>query len=163
MLPAKLPVKCYAIAYHHLYGDVHYVFTFLPSYMDSSTSEMVIHKFAENIAQGEPIPFFGDGSSRRDYTYIDDIIQGILASIEKNYPYEVFNLGNSNTISLKELVATIEQAIGKQAIIKQMDNQPGDVPITYADISYSEKMLGFSPSTNIYDGIKKFAAWFKAK
>ncbi|MCB1195058.1 GDP-mannose 4,6-dehydratase [bacterium] len=149
--------------YHHLYGMHITSLRFFTVYGPRQRPEMAIHKFAENIAQGEPIPFFGDGSSRRDYTYIDDIIQGILASIEKNYPYEVFNLGNSNTISLKELVATIEQAIGKQAIIKQMDNQPGDVPITYADISYSEKMLGFSPSTNIYDGIKKFAAWFKAK
>ncbi len=149
--------------YHNLYNIHVTSLRFFTVYGPRQRPEMAIHKFAEKIYNGEPIPFFGDGSSRRDYTFVDDIVAGILSAIENNYPYEIFNLGNSNTISLKDLVSLIEENIGKKAILNKMDLQLGDVPITYADITKSREKLGYQPQTDIKDGIRKFAEWFLSK
>ena len=149
--------------YHNLYGIRVTSLRFFTVYGPRQRPEMAIHKFAEMIYNGIPIPFFGDGSSRRDYTFVDDIVAGIIASLRKNYEYEVFNLGNSHTISLKELVEIIENNIGRKAVLNKMPMQLGDVPITYSNISKAKKMLGFSPETDIKDGIKKFADWFFEK
>jgi len=146
--------------YHNLYGIRITSLRFFTVYGPRQRPEMAIHKFADMIYNGVAIPFFGDGSSRRDYTYVDDIVAGIIASLQKNYEYEVFNLGNSHTISLKELVEIIEDNIGRKAVLDKMPMQLGDVPITYSNISKAKKMLGFSPETDIKDGIKKFAGWF---
>ncbi|MDX9702728.1 MAG: GDP-mannose 4,6-dehydratase [Candidatus Auribacterota bacterium] len=149
--------------YHNLYNIHITSLRFFTVYGPRQRPEMAIHKFAEKIYNGESIPFFGDGTSLRDYTFIDDIVSGVVSAIEKNYPYEVFNLGNSNTISLRELVSLIEQNLGKKANLKIMDNQLGDVPITYADISRSKEKLGYQPKTDIKDGIRKFTEWFLSK
>ena len=149
--------------YHNLYGIRITSLRFFTVYGPRQRPEMAIHKFADMIYNGVSIPFFGDGSSKRDYTYVDDIVSGITASLQKNYEYEVFNLGNSHTISLKELVEIIEENIGKKAVLNKMPMQLGDVPITYSNISKAKKMLGFSPETDIKDGIKKFADWFLSR
>ena len=110
---------------------------------------------------GEPIEQFGDGTTRRDYTYIDDIIQGTMAALEYDGPlFDIFNLGESDTIQLKDLVAAIEKALGKKAKIKRLPDQPGDMPLTCADISKARKLLGYNPTTRFSDGLPRFIEWF---
>jgi len=120
---------------------------------------MAIHKFTAKILQGEEIPVFGDGSSRRDYTYIDDIIDGLLKALAKPQGYKIYNLGEAQTISLNELISLIEAATGKKAKIKRMPAQPGDMPITYADITKAKAELGYQPKTPVATGITKFVSW----
>jgi len=125
--------------------------------------DLAIHKFSKLIYEGKPIQMFGDGSARRDYTYIDDIIQGVRAAMDYTASqYEIFNLGESQTIELKELISLLEQNLDMHAEIDHQPMQPGDVPITFADISKSEKMLGYHPTTKIADGIPKFIDWFRS-
>jgi len=112
------------------------------------------------MAEDRELPFFGDGDSRRDYTYVDDIVSGILAAMEKNFQFEIFNLGESQTISLTELVANLEEALGKKARLMRLPEQTGDMKVTYADISRARKMLGYNPQTSFRDGIRLFADWF---
>ncbi|HEY3346259.1 MAG TPA: NAD-dependent epimerase/dehydratase family protein, partial [Nitrospirota bacterium] len=123
---------CYT--YHHLYNMNITCLRFFTVYGPKQRPEMAIHKFTRMIDKGESVPMFGDGTTKRDYTYIDDIVDGVLKSIDHNGPYEIFNLGESQTIELRELIALIEKNLGKKAIIDQQPNQPGDVPITFADI-----------------------------
>src|SRR5205807_6672788 len=107
---------------------------------------------------------FGDGTTRRDYTYIDDILQGVMAAFEYNGPlFDIFNLGESETIPLKDLIAAIENALGKKAKIKQLPEQPGDVPLTCADISKARRLLHYNPTTKLHDGLPKFVEWFRAQ
>jgi UDP-glucuronate 4-epimerase len=113
------------------------------------------------MSAGAPIPVFGDGSSARDYTYISDTISGILACTRKEFGYEIFNLGESQTVKLVELIELLEETLGQKARIDWQPNQAGDVPITYADISKAETKLGYKPAVKIHDGIPLFAAWFK--
>jgi UDP-glucuronate 4-epimerase len=116
------------------------------------------------ITEGKPIPVFGDGTTRRDYTYVDDIIQGVRAAIDYDARmYDIFNLGESQTVELRELIELIENALGKKAVINRQPMQPGDVPVTYADISKARAMLGYNPTTKIGDGIPKFVEWFKSR
>ena len=114
------------------------------------------------MTSGKPIPVFGDGSTRRDYTYIDDIISGVMAAVvydESNY--EVFNLGESETVELRELISILEKTLDCHAVIDQQPPQPGDVPQTFADITKARQLLGYNPQTHIEDGIKKFVDWFR--
>jgi UDP-glucuronate 4-epimerase len=123
--------------------------------------DLAIHSFTRAIHEGRSIKQFGDGSTRRDYTYIDDIIQGILACLDYDGPIcDVFNLGESQTTTLSELIASIESALGKKAVIEKLSEQPGDVPLTYADISKARSLLNYSPKTRIAEGIPKFVNWF---
>ncbi len=151
--------------YHHLYDINIACLRFFTVYGPRQRPDLAIHKFTRLIDEGKPIPFFGDGSTKRDYTYIGDIIDGIMKaakwveSDEKRF--EVFNLGESSTISLKEMVETIEQAIGKKAIIHHMPKQAGDVELTNADISKAKRILGYHPTTKFSDGIAKFVAWYR--
>jgi UDP-glucuronate 4-epimerase len=121
---------------------------------------MAIHKFASLIWSGGAVPVFGDGTSRRDYTYVDDIVSGIMAAIRVNHPYAVFNLGESETVTLGELVSLLEQALGRKAQLQYLPEQAGDMNITYADISLAREALGYCPATRIEIGIRKFADWF---
>jgi len=104
---------------------------------------------------------FGDGSSKRDYTYIDDIVDGALKAIDHNAPHDIFNLGESQTTELRELIALIEKNLGRKAAIEQHPDQPGDVPITYADITKSVKVLGYDPRTKVEEGVARFVEWYK--
>ena len=124
---------------------------------------MAIHKFTRLIDQGEKIPIYGDGSSRRDYTYIDDLIEGILGVIRYHKGFEVYNLGESQTTSLMELIKLIEGAYGKKANIEMLEPQPGDVSVTYADITKAERMLKYQPKVKMGEGVKRFVEWYKAQ
>jgi len=152
---------CYS--FHHLYGMNIACLRIFTAYGPRQRPEMVIHKFTRLIDQGEKIPLFGDGSSRRDYTYIDDLIEGILGVIHYHKGFEVYNLGESQTTSLKELIGLIESALGKKANIEVLAPQPGDVSITYADISKAKQMLKYRPKVEMEEGIKRFVEWYKAQ
>jgi len=122
---------------------------------------MAIHKFTRLIDQNCEIPIFGDGHSKRDYTYISDIIEGIISALKQKFDFQIFNLGSSEPIELKNLVSLIESTLEKKAKIKHTLEQPGDVPITYADITKSKKLLGYNPKVGIEEGVKNFVSWYK--
>jgi UDP-glucuronate 4-epimerase len=125
--------------------------------------DLAIHKFTRLISEGKPVPIFGDGTTRRDYTYIDDIVSGVLGAIQYDRSqFEIINLGESQTVELRRLVELLEDALGKRAIIDRQPEQPGDVPVTYADISKARRLLGYNPQTNIETGIAKLVAWFNS-
>lgn len=147
--------------YSHLHGIRTIGLRFFTVYGARQRPDLAIHKFAKLISEDKPIQMFGDGTTRRDYTYIDDIMQGVRASIDYDASmHEVFNLGESQTIELRELISLLEQALGKTAIIDHQPMQPGDVPCTFADIAKARKLLNYDPSTKIADGIPKFVDWF---
>ena len=152
---------CYS--YHHLYGISTACLRIFTAYGPRQRPEMAIHKFTRLVDRGEKIPMYGDGSSRRDYTYIDDLIEGILGVLHHHKGFEVYNLGESTTTSLKELIQLIEEALGKKAKIERLESQPGDVSITYADISKAEKRLGYRPKVSMREGIRRFVEWYKGR
>ncbi len=149
----------------HTYAHLHDMrivsLRFFTVYGARQRPDLAIHKFAKLISAGQPIPVFGDGTTRRDYTYIDDIIQGVRAAIDYNETsYEVINLGESRTVELRELISLLEAELGKRAEIDRQPTQPGDVPQTYADISKARRLLNYNPQTPIEEGIRKFVRWF---
>ncbi len=147
--------------YSHLYQMRIVALRFFTVYGPRQRPDLAIHQFTRRIYEGQPIEQFGDGSTRRDYTYIDDIIQGVMAAARYEGPlFDIFNLGESETIELRALIAAIEQAIGRKAIIKQLPEQPGDVPLTCADISKARQLLGYDPQTPLRVGLPKFVEWF---
>lgn len=147
--------------FSHLYDIRTICLRFFTVYGARQRPDLAIHKFSKLISEEKPIPVFGDGTTRRDYTYVDDIIQGVRAAIDyEQSNYEVFNLGESQTIELRELIEILEENLGKKAIIERKPMQPGDVPITFADISKARKLLDYNPTTKIKDGIPKFVEWF---
>ncbi|MBI5135868.1 MAG: GDP-mannose 4,6-dehydratase [Nitrospirae bacterium] len=150
-------------AYHHLYGFPVTCLRFFTVYGPRQRPDLAIAKFTRLIDNGVPIPFFGDGATRRDYTYIDDIIQGVLAALDKRAPYAIYNLGESQTTTLLELVRLIQEALGREALIDRQPHQPGDVPVTYADISLARKELGYNPHTLIAEGIPKYVEWYRGQ
>ncbi|MFZ5995164.1 MAG: GDP-mannose 4,6-dehydratase [Thermodesulfobacteriota bacterium] len=154
-------LMCYT--YHHLYGIHVTVLRFFTVYGPRQRPEMAIHKFTRLIDEGLEVPLYGDGSSRRDYTYVDDIIQGVMAARASTAigPYDIFNLGESRTTELRKLVALIEDALGKKARIKWLPDQPGDVPVTYADISKSKGLLGYNPQVTVEEGVPLFVKWYQ--
>jgi len=147
-------------AYRDLFGLGVFALRFFTVYGPRQRPDMAIAKFTAAIANGEPITLFGDGSSRRDYTFIDDIVTGVVAAIELVQPraYEIYNLGGTNTISLAELVQTIERVVGKPAIINRQPDQPGDVPITYANIDRARAALDYVPTVPVVEGIARYWA-----
>ena len=151
--------------YHKLYNIDMVQLRFFTVYGPKQRPDLAIHKFTKMILENKSIPFYGDGTTKRDYTYIDDIVDGILKSMSYLFNnenvYEIFNLGESHVVSLKEMVETIENALGKKAILDIQPMQPGDVDKTYADISKAKSMLGYDPQTNFAEGIKKFVEWYK--
>jgi len=150
---------CYT--YHHLYEMDINCLRFFTVYGPRQRPDLAIHKFARLIEAGKPIPVFGDGSMRRDFTYIDDIIQGIRGAMEQCQGYEIYNLGESRPVRLDELIEKLEEALGKKAIIERQPLQPGDVEQTYADVSKAEKKLGYRPQTEIEEGLKQFVTWLQ--
>jgi len=150
---------CYS--YHHLYGMKIACLRIFTAYGPRQRPDMAIHKFTRMIDQGEKVPIFGDGSSRRDYTYIDDLIEGILGVLHHHRGFEIYNLGESQTTSLNELIGLIEKYLGKKAKIERMKLQPGDVSITYANIEKAKTKLGYRPKVDMEEGIKRFVEWYK--
>ena len=133
---------------------------FFTVYGPRQRPDLAIHKFAHLMKDDREIPLFGDGDSRRDYTFVGDIVSGILAAIEKNFPFDIFNLGESQTISLMELVKSLEEVFGKKARLLRLPEQTGDMKVTYADISKARKLLGYNPQTPFREGLRFFADWF---
>jgi UDP-glucuronate 4-epimerase len=148
--------------YSHLYNIRTVCLRFFTVYGSRQRPDLAIHKFSKLISEGKAVPMFGDGTSRRDYTYVDDIIQGVRAAIDYDGSiHEIINLGESETTELKRLIELIEEGLGKKAIIDNQPMQPGDVPITFADISKARRLLHYKPTTKIEHGIPKFMEWFK--
>jgi UDP-glucuronate 4-epimerase len=159
----KLAAEQLCSNYSHLYGMRTVNLRFFTVYGPRQRPDLAIHAFTRAIHEGKPINQFGDGSTRRDYTYIDDIMQGVLACLSYAGPLcDVFNLGESQTTTLSELIRTIEQTLGKKAVINPMPEQPGDVPLTFADIGKARALLGYDPHTQIAEGIPRFVEWFLA-
>jgi UDP-glucuronate 4-epimerase len=150
--------------YRDLFGIGVFALRYFTVYGPRQRPDMAIAKFTQAIAAGQPITLFGDGSSRRDYTYIDDIVTGTVAAIEGVQPgaYKILNLGGTHTISLKELVETIERMVGKRATIDWLPDQPGDVPITYANIDRARATLGYEPTTRVEEGVQRYWEWLRA-
>ncbi|MFY9610541.1 MAG: GDP-mannose 4,6-dehydratase [Blastocatellia bacterium] len=149
-------------AYSHLYGMRIVCLRFFTVYGPRQRPDLAIHKFARLIAARKPVPIFGDGTTRRDYTYIDDAIAGVEAAISYDQSrFEIINLGESETVELTRLVELLERAMGTRAILDRQPEQPGDVPITYASIDKARRLLGYDPQTGIETGIERFIAWFR--
>jgi UDP-glucuronate 4-epimerase len=170
--PIRQPISPYAATkaagehlchtYSHLYGIRSVALRFFTVYGARQRPDLAIHKFAKLIDAGRPIPVFGDGTTRRDYTYIDDIISGVRAAIDyEASDYEVFNLGESQTVELNELIALLEKELDRHAVVDRQPMQPGDVPQTFADVTKARRELGYNPQTKIEDGIKHFVRWFR--
>lgn len=147
--------------YHHLYNIDVFALRFFTVYGPRQRPEMAIHKFTRMIDNGEEIPVYGNGKPERDFTYIDDIIQGIRRAIQRVNGYEIINLGESGTISVNNLIRLIEKHLGKKARKNMLPMQPGDVDKTFADISRARELLDYNPATNIDTGIEQFVAWYK--
>ena len=149
----------------HVYSklfDIRFIaLRFFTVYGPGQRPDLAIHKFTKAILNNKPIGMYGDGTTSRDYTYIDDIVQGIAGAMKYDQTnFEIFNLGNNYSVSLKELINSIEKVTGKEAIIEQLPDQPGDVPKTFADISKAKKLLGYAPGTRFNEGLDKFYDWF---
>ena len=147
--------------YSHLYNLRVVALRYFTVYGPRQRPDLAIHQFTRRIYAGQPIDQFGDGTTRRDYTYIEDVIQGTMAALEYEGPlFDIFNLGESETIQLKDLIVAIENALGKRARINQLPEQPGDMPLTFADISKARKLLGYKPTTRLSEGLPSFIDWF---
>lgn len=158
----KLACEQLGSTYAHVHGMRVTALRFFTVYGPRQRPDLAIHKFTRQILQGEPIEQFGDGSSARDYTYIDDTLSGVYAALTyEDSPFEIFNLGEQQTVPLCQLIVLLEKALGKKAEIKKLPMQQGDVPATYADISKAKKLLGYHPATSIEEGLPKFIDWFR--
>ena len=154
-------LMCYT--FHHLYGIPTTCLRFFTVYGPRQRPEMAIHKFVRAVHEGQSIPFFGDGTTRRDYTYIDDIVDGVVKYLDHCKGYEIYNLGESQTTSLAELVNLIGEVCGKEPVIDRKPMQPGDVVVTFADIAKAKAQIGYAPKTLIREGLERFVAWYRAQ
>ena len=157
---SKLADEALGHVYHHIYGMDIVMLRFFTVYGPRQRPDLAIHKFASLISSGKPIPVFGDGSTARDYTYVTDTVDGILACTRKTFGFEIFNLGESQTVTLSRLIELLEKSLGRPAILNRQPAQPGDVPITFADISKARALLGYNPTIKIDEGIPRFVEWF---
>jgi len=165
----KLAGELLGHTYAHLYGLPVICLRFFTVYGARQRPDLAIHKFTALLEAGKPVPFFGDGTTGRDYTYVDDIVAGVLAALDFEVtpaagkaPFEIFNLGNSRPVNLNELVALLERATGKRAMREVQAPQPGDVPLTWADVTKAQHLLGYRPVTRLEEGLEKFVAWYRA-
>lgn len=160
---SKRAGELFCATYSDLYGIATTALRFFTVYGPRQRPEMAIHKFARLIRDGRPLPFFGDGSSARDYTYIDDVIDGVVAALDHcaGGVHRVYNLGGTRTTTLARLVELLEAALGRRAVLDRQPDQPGDVPITYADVSGAARDLGYAPKVPIEEGLARFCAWLE--
>jgi UDP-glucuronate 4-epimerase len=149
--------------YHHLFGMNIFALRFFTVYGPRQRPEMAIHKFTRAIDRNEPVDVYGFGEPKRDYTYIDDIIQGVLSAIDRVKGYEIINLGESQTILTNDLISEIEEALGKKAIRRDLPMQPGDVIQTFAEVDKAKKLLDYQPRTSISEGLRKFINWYRSE
>jgi len=170
--PVDYPISPYAATkrageliahtYHHLFGLNITCLRPFTVYGPRQRPEMAIHLFTRAILEGKPIRMFGDGSSSRDYTYIDDLVDGFLGAIDRPLGFAIINLGEHEVTTLRELIDLLAEATGKEAIIDQQPMQPGDVPRTYADVTRAKELLGYQPHTTMREGIRRFVEWYQA-
>jgi UDP-glucuronate 4-epimerase len=158
---SKLACEALGHVYHHIYKMDVAMLRFFTVYGPRQRPDLAIHKFTKLIDAGRPIPVFGDGRTARDHTHISDIVEGVIACTRQEFGFEIFNLGESETVELSRLIGLIESALGKKAVIDRQPMQPGDVPLTFADISKARARLGYQPQVKIEQGIKLFAEWYK--
>lgn len=169
--PVSRPISPYAATkraaelllhtYHHLYALNCTALRFFTVYGPRGRPDMAPYLFTRWIFEGAPLKMFGDGSSRRDYTYIDDIVAGVVAALDADLPFEIINLGNSKTVALRDFIALVQRLVGRPAHIIQEDMQPGDVPLTSADIHKARELLGYDPHTDIEEGMTRFIDWYR--
>ncbi|MDW8309251.1 MAG: GDP-mannose 4,6-dehydratase, partial [Verrucomicrobiales bacterium] len=158
---SKLAVEALGHVYHHVYGMDVVALRFFTVYGPRQRPDLAIHKFARLIREGKPVPIYGDPArSARDYTFVSDIVDGVIACTQQTFGWEIFNLGDANPVTLARLVELLESALGKRALLERLPPQPGDVPITYADISKARARLGYQPRVPIREGIARFVDWF---
>jgi UDP-glucuronate 4-epimerase len=157
---SKLACEALGHVWHHIYKMDITMLRFFTVYGPRQRPDLALFKFAKLICAGKPIPVFGDGSAARDYTYVTDTVDGVIACTKKEFGYQIFNLGESETISLSRMIELLERALGKKAIIDRQPLQPGDVPLTFADISKAGEKLGYNPKVKFERGIQLFAEWF---
>lgn len=150
-----------AYTYHHLHGLNCTCLRLFTVYGPRGRPDMAPYLFTKWILEGREVRRFGDGTSRRDYTYIDDVVPGIVAALDADFSYEIINLGNSQTVALNDFIALVERLVGKKARIKQLPVQPGDVPLTCADISKARRLLGYGPQTPLEEGMRRFVDWYR--
>ena len=158
---SKLACEGLGHVYHHIYGMDVAMLRFFTVYGPRQRPDLAIHKFAQLITEGKPIPVFGDGSTSRDYTFVADTVAGIMACTRMEIGYEIINLGESQTVRLDYLIELIEKEVGKKALINRLPDQPGDVPITFANITKARRILGYNPQVKIEEGMHRFMEWFK--
>jgi len=171
--PVMRPISPYAATkrmnelqahvYSHIYGLQITMLRFFTVYGPRQRPDMAIHMFTKLISEGRPVPMFGDGSTRRDYTYIDDILDGLERCVTRPFSYEIFNLGEHHTTSLRDLIDLIAKHVGKPAMIEQKPLQPGDVEITYADIDHARELLGYNPQFSMDEGVRRFVQWYNQR
>ena len=150
-----------SFTFHSLTGVPVTCLRFFTVYGPRQRPDLAIHKFVGLIDAGKPIPFFGDGSTRRDYTYVDDTVEGILGALAVPRGFEVYNLGRSDPVTLDEMVRAIESALGKTAVLDRKPDQPGDVAVTCADVSKASAAFGYAPGVEFAEGVRRFVAWWK--
>ena len=160
---SKLACEALGHVYHHVYGMDVAMLRLFTVYGPRQRPDLAIRKFATLIHAGKPIPVFGDGGMERDYTYITDTVDGIIACTQKEFGFEIFNLGESQTVKLGRVIELLEAALGRKAVIDRRPLQPGDVPVTFADITKARARLGYNPQVKIGPGIKLFIDWFRKK
>ncbi len=158
---SKLSGEAFCRAYSHLYGISIASLRFFTVYGPRGRPDMAPYKFVKLISEGRPIDMYGDGSSKRDYTFVSDIVDGVLKSLDADFSYEVFNLGRSDTVELKRFILIVERLTGKKARINRLPDQPGDVPVTYANIQKAARILGYKPKVSIEAGMGEFVEWFR--
>jgi len=169
--PVHRPISPYAATkrmnelqahvYSHVYGLKVTMLRFFTVYGPRQRPDMAIHKFTRLIDQGRPVPMYGDGTTKRDYTYIDDIIDGVVRCVDKPFQYEIFNLGEQATTTLRQLIELIQKHLAKPARIDQQTLQPGDVTVTYANVDHARQRLGYNPRFSMDDGIRRFVDWYR--
>jgi len=147
--------------YHHLYGMKISCLRFFTVYGPAQRPEMAIHKFTDLLSRGEKIPMFGNGQSRRDYTYVSDIVDGVVAALDAEFGFEILNLGGAETTALSDLVHWLAAELAVEPRIEYLPEQPGDVPITYADVTKASRLVGYSPKVPIREGLARFVAWYQ--
>ena len=163
----KLAGEMLCYTYAHLFALPVICLRFFTVYGPRQRPDLAIHKFTRLIEEGKPVPIFGDGSAGRDYTWVDDIVAGVMAAVDYEpqpaggVPFEVFNLGNSHPVKLAEMVALLERITGKRAILERNPLQPGDVPLTWADVSKAARLLGYRPAMRLEEGLERFVAWYR--
>lgn len=158
----KKAAELFCYNYHHLHGLPVTCLRFFTAYGPRNRPDLAIAKFTRLIDRGEPIPVFGDGTSKRDYTFIDDIVDGIVRACERCHGYAVYNLGNSKPVELGRVVDLLGEALGRTPRIQRKPMQPGDVRQTHADVSLAERELGYVPSTSLHEGIRRYVAWYRS-